>query len=115
MAVGTVGEFAPLVAVAVLLSGGRPVHSSALLAAFVVVAVGAAALAMRTTYARLHRLIGSTLTTSAQFAVRLSVLAVLAMVWLTIELHLDLVPGAFAAAAGQLSSCRTSRFGAASR
>ena len=39
----------------------------------------------------------ATLGTSAQFAVRLSVLIVVAMVWLATELHLDLVLGAFAA------------------
>jgi Kef-type K+ transport system membrane component KefB len=97
MAVGAVGEFAPLLAVAILLSGGRPVYSTAMLGLLAAVAVAAGAIAMRTTHARINRLIGSTLATSAQFAVRLSVLAVLAMVWLATELHLDLVLGAFAA------------------
>jgi Kef-type K+ transport system membrane component KefB len=97
MAVGAVGEFAPIVMVAVLLDGERPLHATLLLAVFAAVAIGAAALAMRTPPARLARLLTVTLGTSTQFAVRLSVLVVLAMVWLASELHLDLVLGAFAA------------------
>jgi Kef-type K+ transport system membrane component KefB len=97
MAVGAVGEFAPIVAVAVLLSGDRPLHGTVLLLVFVAVAVAAAALAMRSPPARMTRLLTVTLGTSAQFAVRLSVLVILAMVWLATELHLDLVLGAFAA------------------
>jgi Kef-type K+ transport system membrane component KefB len=97
MAVGAVGEFGPIVTVAVLLSGSRPLQATVLLLAFVAIAVAAAALAMRSPPARLTRLLTVTLGTSAQFAVRLSVLVVLAMVWLATELHLDLVLGAFAA------------------
>lgn len=97
MAVGAVGEFGPIVTVAVLLSDDRPLHVTALLVGFAAVAVAAAALAMRAPSARVTRLLTTTLGTSAQFAVRLSILAVLAMVWLATELHLDLVLGAFAA------------------
>lgn len=97
MAVGAVGEFAPIVTVAVLLSGDRPLQATVLLLVFVAVAVAAAGLAMRSPSARVTRLLTVTLGTSAQFAVRLSVLVILAMVWLATELHLDLVLGAFAA------------------
>lgn len=97
MAVGAVGEFGPIILVAVLLSGERPVHTTAVLLAFSAVAVAAAAMAMRPRSERLARMLTATLGTSAQFAVRLSVLVVLAMVWLATELHLDLVLGAFAA------------------
>lgn len=97
MAVGAVGEFAPIVAIAVLLSGDRPAHSTALLLAFAAVAVAAAVLAMRGPPAEMARVLSGTLRGSAQFAVRLSMFAVLALVWLAVELHLDLVVGAFAA------------------
>lgn len=97
MAIGSVGEFAPIVMIAVLLSGGRPLHATLLLVLFATVAIGAAAVAMRAPPARVARLLTATLGTSTQFAVRLSVLVVLAMVWLATELHLDLVLGAFAA------------------
>lgn len=97
MAVGAVGEFGPIVMVALLLSGDRPLHTTAVLLGFGAVAMVAAAVAMRPRSERLTRMLTMTLGTSAQFAVRLSVLVVLAMVWLATELHLDLVLGAFAA------------------
>lgn len=97
MAVGAVGEFGPIIMVALLLSGERPAHATAVLLAFGAVAVGAAAVAMRPRSELLSRMLTVTLGTSVQFAVRLSVLVVLAMVWLATELHLDLVLGAFAA------------------
>ena len=97
LAVGAVGEFAPILLVAVLLSPERPLHATVLLLGFVAVAVSAAGLAMRRTPQWLLGPVTATLGTSAQFAVRLSVLAVVAMVWLATELHLDLVLGAFAA------------------
>ncbi|HEY8471703.1 MAG TPA: cation:proton antiporter [Natronosporangium sp.] len=97
MAVGAVGEFGPITMVALLLSGERPLHATLLLAVFVAIAAAAAALAMRSPPDRLARLLTATLGTSGQVAVRLSVLVVLAMVWLATELHLDLVLGAFAA------------------
>ena len=43
------------------------------------------------------RPLSATLSTSGQFAVRLGVLLIVTLVWLAVELHLDLVLGAFAA------------------
>lgn len=97
IAVGAVGEFAPILTVAVLLSTERPLHATVLLLAFAAVALTAAGLAMRRTPQWLLGPVTTTLSTSAQFAVRLSVLAVVAMGWLATELHLDLVLGAFTA------------------
>lgn len=97
MAVGAVGEFAPIVVVAVLLGDGRPLPELAFLVLFVGSAMTAALLAMRRLPPRVVRLLAATLGTSAQFAVRLSVLTVLALVLLAVELHLDLALGAFAA------------------
>jgi Kef-type K+ transport system membrane component KefB len=97
MAVGAVGEFGPIVVVAIFLSDDRPLHATLLLVVFAAIAVTAAAVAMRPTPPRIIRLLTTTLGTSAQFAVRLSVLMVLIMVWLASELRLDLVLGAFTA------------------
>lgn len=97
MAVGAVGEFAPIVAIAILLSGDRPLQATVLLLVFAAVAVAAAVIAMRRPPAEVTRLIGRTLGGSGQFAVRLTMLVVLGLVWLAVELHLDLVIGAFAA------------------
>ena len=97
MAVGAVGEFGPIILVTLLLSGQRPVHVTVVLLGFSMVAVVAAAAAARPLPDRMARLLTETLATSTQFAVRLSVLVVLTMVWLATELHLDLVLGAFAA------------------
>jgi len=97
MAVGAVGEFAPLVAVAVLLSGRAPLRSIVVLGVFALIAVGAAILAVRPMPPRMSRAITVTLGTSGQFAVRLIVLVVLALVWLATRLDLDVILGAFAA------------------
>lgn len=97
MAVGAVGEFAPIIMVAVLLSGDRPAHATVLLVGFLIMAVAATALATQPLPPWLARPLTATLGTSAQLAVRLSMLVVLAMVWLATGLHLDLVLGAFAA------------------
>lgn len=97
MAVGAVGEFAPIVAITLLLSGDRPLHATALLLAFAAVATAAAVIAVRQPPAGVTRVLTGTLSGSAQFAVRLAMLAALALVWVAVELHLDLVIGAFAA------------------
>jgi hypothetical protein len=75
MAVGAVGEFVPMVAIAILLSRGRPAHASLLLVTFAAVAIATIGLATRQLPDRLRRLLSTTLGTSAQFAVRLSILA----------------------------------------
>ena len=97
LAAGTVGEFAPIVVIALLLSGYRPLTGSLLLLAFFAVA-GFAAWRMGTrTYPRLQRLVRATLGTSAQVAVRLCLLVVVFMLWVASSLGLDTVLGAFAA------------------
>lgn len=97
LAVGAVGEFVPIVAVTLLFSGRRPVHATLLLLCFTVIAAGAVALASRRPPAPVPRLLTATLGTSAQFAVRLTLLVLVGMVWLALDLHLDIVLGAFAA------------------
>lgn len=97
LAAGAVGEFAPIIAITLLLSGTNPVHEAGLLVAFVVVAVVAAWAASRpqppSVVATLHRHVR----TSSQLPIRIVVLALAGMVLLASELGLDTLLGAFAA------------------
>ncbi|QDP95037.1 cation:proton antiporter [Microlunatus elymi] len=97
MAVGTVGEFAPILAIAFALSGERPRHTIAVLAVFAALALVGGWLASRPRHPRLGRLVTATLGTSAQLAVRLCVLVVVAMFALSEWLGLDPVLGGFTA------------------
>jgi Kef-type K+ transport system membrane component KefB len=97
VAVGTVGEFGPIVAVAVLLTGKDPVATSLLLVAFVVIATVTALLAARAHPPEVVALLRRHLQTSTQLPVRVSVLLVLLLVYLAFELGLDVLLGAFAA------------------
>ena len=97
LAGAAIGELGPIVAVTVLLGTDRPARTAVVMLAFVAVVGLAAWLALRERNARLARLIEATLTTSSQFAIRLVVLFLMAMVWLADELGLDMLLGAFAA------------------
>lgn len=94
-AAGAFGEFAPLVVMTVLLSGRAPLSSIAMLLFFVVVMGAVFHLARRGTRPWVLRMITSTLNTSGQFAVRLVVLIVAAMVALSVALGIDFLLGAF--------------------
>ncbi|WP_368497569.1 cation:proton antiporter [Herbiconiux sp. A18JL235] len=96
-AVGAVGEFGPLVAISVFLSGRAPLTAAVVLIGFVLVAGLAIFLASRGPYPRLHALVAATLHTSGQFAVRLVLFVVAALVVLSMVLGLDMLLGAFAA------------------
>ncbi|MES1212001.1 MAG: cation:proton antiporter [Leifsonia sp.] len=96
-AVGAVGEFGPLVAVSLFLSGHSPAIESIVLIAFVVVSLLAIWLATRAPLTPLHRLVTATLHTSGQFAVRLVILILAAMACLSLAVGLDMLLGAFAA------------------
>jgi Kef-type K+ transport system membrane component KefB len=97
VAVGAVGEFGPLIAVSVFLSGREPGVATAVLLGFVVVTAVAIVLTGRSTHAGVHRVITATLHTSGQFAVRLTVLVLAALAALSVLLDLDMLLGAFAA------------------
>jgi len=97
MAVGSVGEFAPILAVAVLLDRRNPETTSVLLFVFVVVAVAAAVVAARPHPPRLIRFLHRHVHSSAQLPVRISVLLILGLVFLAFRLGLDVLLGAFAA------------------
>ncbi|MGX1672831.1 cation:proton antiporter [Streptomyces sp. NPDC055400] len=97
MAFGAVGEFGPIIAMAVLLSGRKPGAATAVLALFAAVTAAAVFLALRPRRSWFSQVIRSTLHTSAQFAVRFVMLLLVAMLALSRELGLDVLLGAFAA------------------
>lgn len=97
VALGAIGEFGPLLAISLFLSGRSPLTAALVLVAFAVIAGLAIWLAARGAGRGLHGLIGATMHTSGQFAVRLVVLVLVALVALSIELGLDMLLGAFAA------------------
>lgn len=92
-----VGEFGPLVAISILLGSHRPGAATIVLAAFVLIAAGAIWYAMQAPQGALHRFVNATLHTSGQFAVRIVMLILTALVALSIVLDLDMLLGAFAA------------------
>jgi Kef-type K+ transport system membrane component KefB len=97
LAIGAVGEFGPLVAVALFLSGRSPAGETVLLAVFAALTGISLALAARFQPVRLHRVIEATLHTSGQFAVRLVILVLAAFTGLAVSIGLDQLLGAFAA------------------
>jgi Kef-type K+ transport system membrane component KefB len=97
LSVGAVGEFGPIVAVAVLLTNRDARVTFLLLALFVVVAVAAALLATQVHPPRFVALMRKHLDSTAQLPVRISVLLVVLLVYLADKLSLDVLLGAFAA------------------
>lgn len=97
MAFGAVGEFGPIIAMAVLLSGREPGVSTAVLAAFAVITAAAIYWALRPHPPWFAQLIRTTLHTSGQFAVRFVMLLIVAMLALSHVFGLDVLLGAFAA------------------
>jgi Kef-type K+ transport system membrane component KefB len=95
--IGTAGEFGPIVGVAIFLTGKNPGASLGLLAVFVAVAVTAAVAATRAHPPRVVSFLGRHLNSSAQLPVRVSMLLVLALIYVAYELGLDILLGAFAA------------------
>jgi Kef-type K+ transport system membrane component KefB len=98
MASGAVGELGPIVLIALLLTASTDrALSAALLVAFALVAVAAAIAAPHVRPHRIVAVIESTMEATGQLAVRLSVLVLAALVYLTSQLRLDVVLGAFSA------------------
>jgi Kef-type K+ transport system membrane component KefB len=95
---GAAGEFCPVVIVSVILAvdAGDP-WRSALLFVFAAVVVAAALLALRAAPPRIVRLVGTTMETSGQLAIRLSWLFIVALAVLASEFGLDVILGAFGA------------------
>ncbi len=97
LAIGAVGEFGPLLAISLFLTGRSPLHAALVLIAFTVIAGVLMFFAARGNSARLHRAIEASLHTSGQFVVRLVMFVLLSLVALSIFLGIDMLLGAFAA------------------
>jgi Kef-type K+ transport system membrane component KefB len=97
LSVGSVGEFGPVLAVALLLTSHDAGLTVLLLGAFVVIAVVAALLATQVHPPRLVLMLRRHLHSSSQLPVRISVTLVVLLVFLAIKLSLDVLLGAFAA------------------
>ena len=97
LAVGSTGEFGPIVAVAVLLTNRDPRVTFLLLFAFVAIAATAAALALRVHPPRWVALLRKHVESTAQLPIRISVLLVILLVYVALKLSLDVLLGAFAA------------------
>ncbi|KQZ08521.1 sodium:proton exchanger [Agromyces sp. Root1464] len=97
IALGAIGEFGPLLAISLFLSGRSPLLAAVVLLSFAVIAGIAIWLAAKGVGKRMHRVITATLHTSGQFAVRLVIFVLLALVALSIVLDLDMLLGAFTA------------------
>ncbi|WP_322410958.1 cation:proton antiporter [Microbacterium invictum] len=97
MAVGTVGEFGPLIAITLFLGGRDIGTATVVLLVFLVVAAGAMVLAYRMPQGPLYTVVTATLHTSGQFAIRVMFLIIAALVVLSVILGVDVLLGAFAA------------------
>jgi Kef-type K+ transport system membrane component KefB len=97
MAVGAVGEFAPIIAMTLFLDGRRPGQAMVYLTAFALIAAFGIVVAVRGEHAAVNRLADLTMETSGQFAVRLVIALLMVMIGATIALGVDMLLGAFAA------------------
>ncbi|GAA1505613.1 Kef-type K+ transport system membrane component KefB [Agromyces terreus] len=97
IALGAIGEFGPLLAISLFLTGRTPGAAAIVLLAFAVIAGIALYLAAKGHGKRLHVVITATMHTSGQFGVRLVILVLSALVALSIVLDLDMLLGAFTA------------------
>jgi Kef-type K+ transport system membrane component KefB len=98
MATGAMGELGPIVLIALLLtSTSDRALSASLLVAFAAGAVVAALIAPRLKPRRIVAIVDATMEASGQLAVRLAVVLLTALVYLTSRLGLDMVLGAFSA------------------
>ena len=98
LAAGAIGEFGPIVLIALLLNQERRTLVSAiLLNVFVVIALAGVLLVRRWRSPRLHRLVKETMHSSAQLAVRLSIVILALFVFAAQKFGLEFLLGAFAA------------------
>ncbi|HEX3455630.1 MAG TPA: cation:proton antiporter [Gaiellaceae bacterium] len=97
LSVGAIGEFGPILAVALLLTSHDAEATILLLVVFAVVAAAAALLAVRVHPPRFVAMLGRHLHSSSQLPVRISVTLVVFLVYLATKLSLDVLLGAFAA------------------
>ena len=96
-AVGSVGEFGPLLAISLFLSGRNPGTETLFLLGFAAVAGGLLLFAARGRHVRLHRAIEATMHTTGQFAMRLVILLIALLAGLSAWLDIDMLLGGFTA------------------
>jgi Kef-type K+ transport system membrane component KefB len=96
LAAGAAGEFGPILIVSIFFSTKATLANALILVAFVVLAAVAAVFAVRSV-GRGWSLIESSLETSGQLGIRVTVLIVFALVALATQLGLDLLLGGFVA------------------
>ena len=94
---GAVGEFGPLVAVTLFLSGRQPALAAGMLTAFVAVVAITFFNLSRTRHPWFFNLIQNTLHSSAQFAVRVVMFVLLALIALALALSVDYLLASFTA------------------
>ena len=113
MALGSVGEFGPIVLVGLLLTGTDPVQSIVVLVAFAVLILGSAFLANRPWGERIVSFIAKGLWASSQLPVRITLLFMLALAAIANTLGIDvlLVPSPPAWSCGSRRASTTRRGG----
>jgi Kef-type K+ transport system membrane component KefB len=106
-AAGAFGEVGPIILISLLLSetSNRGI-SALLLVAFGLVTGAAAFAAPRLKPVRILQVLEETMERTGQFAVRLALLILISLVYLSSRLHLDLVLGAFSAGLLASIACR---------
>jgi Kef-type K+ transport system membrane component KefB len=97
MALGSIGEFGPIVLVALLLTGSDTVQSVLVLSFFGLFVLGAARLANRPWGERIVGFIGKGLQSSSQLPIRITLLFMLVLAAMANRLGIDVLLGAFAA------------------
>ncbi|KHL00044.1 sodium:proton exchanger [Microbacterium mangrovi] len=96
-ALGAVGEFGPLIAISIFLGSRSPGAATIVLLVYLLIAAGAVVWAFKAPQGRLHRFVAATLHTSGQFAVRVVLLILIALVTLSVVFGIDMLLGAFTA------------------
>lgn len=94
LAAGAVGEFGPILLITLVFSAGSAIHNAAILVVFVVLAVGAGVLSVRSV-GRTWPFFERTIETSSQLAVRSAVVLVFLLATLAANLGLELLLGGF--------------------
>jgi Kef-type K+ transport system membrane component KefB len=96
LAAGGIGEFGPILLVTLVLSTSNPLHESAILIAFVALALAIALVSVKFAW-RGWPALERTFETSSQLAVRITVVLVFGLVLLANKLGLDVLLGGFVA------------------
>ncbi|HEX8752464.1 MAG TPA: cation:proton antiporter [Solirubrobacterales bacterium] len=96
LAAGGAGEFGPILLVTLFFSTSSPLHETAILVAFIVLAIAVAMLSVRLAW-RGWSALEKTFESSSQLAVRITVVLVFGLVLLASKLGLDVLLGGFVA------------------